>query len=313
MPYRRPVKTRLSHRRGATNHLGSEAVLRDLTPPGPLNTELLTSADGQPVALHDFGGRGSPLLLSHGNGLNAGMWRACLPTLQEHFHCWGLDLRGHGATHTLSTDYDVDRERFAEDVLVAVDRLGEPVRYAAHSLGGAAGLYAARRCPEQFLGLWLYEPVVIDARLERDGPPKELVEAARRRRLDFPSADEAITNFCSKMPFSTCEPEAVRGYVELGSQATEQGVRLTCLGENEARVFGSGVPIELSSLATITCPATIGRGEATGPSHAIPASMATPIAQALPVGQLATFQGLTHFGPMESHPRVTASIVDTLG
>lgn len=293
-------------------------MLPRLTPPAPRSTVLVNSADGETLAVHDFGGEGPDLLLCHGNGLNAGMWRAALPHLVDRFHCWGLDLRGHGANRPESVTYDVNRDRFAEDVFAAMDHIAAnggaaPAFYAAHSLGGAAGVHAARREPQRFRGLWLFEPVVVSDDFVRPGPPSFLIEASRRRRMEFGSAEEAFENFCSKPPFNTCDPEAVRGYVEIGVRLIGEGpaVRLSCEGENEARVFGSGQPLDFSTLAAITCPTVIARGENTGDAHAIPAAMAEPISKAIPGATLIEFSGLTHFGPMEAPAEIAASIIAT--
>src|SRR6185369_13654375 len=56
----------------------------------------LRDDDGEHAALHDLGGDGPALLLTHGNGLNAGMWETVVPHLRSTFHCFGLDFRGHG-------------------------------------------------------------------------------------------------------------------------------------------------------------------------------------------------------------------------
>lgn len=274
----------------------------------------LISADGEHATLHDFGGDGPDLLFSHGNGLNAGMWRAVVPYLLDSFHCHGLDLRGHGANRIVRPDYAVDRERFAEDVKAAIDALGgKPIRYAAHSLGGASGLYAARRWPELFLGLWLYEPVMLSDEIVREGPPNVLIEASKRRRMEFDSVEEAIANFASKPPFNSCDPVALRGYVELGLRPLPDGrFRLSCEGEDEARVYAAGQPVSFATLATISCPVVVARGSATGEAHAIPAAMARPIAESLPNGLLESFPGLTHFGPMEDAPVIAASILRNL-
>jgi pimeloyl-ACP methyl ester carboxylesterase len=58
----------------------------------------LQDDDGEHAALHDLGGDGPALLLTHGNGLNAGMWATVVPHLRATFRCFGLDFRGHGAS-----------------------------------------------------------------------------------------------------------------------------------------------------------------------------------------------------------------------
>lgn len=271
----------------------------------------LTSPDGEGIALHDFGGDGPDLLLCHGNGLNAGMWRATLPALTERFHCFGLDLRGHGASRRTGPGYSVDRHRFADDVVTAIAAIGSgPIRYVAHSLGGASGIFAAMRSPELFEAMWLFEPVVVPDTMERTGGPTFLIEASRRRRMEFESADAAFDNFMAKPPFSGCDPEAVRGYVDIGTREVPGGVRLSCEGEDEARVFETGQPIDFAQLAVITCPTVIARGEDTGDEHAIPAAVAVPLTEAIPNAELRSFDGLTHFGPMEAPAVVAASIID---
>jgi pimeloyl-ACP methyl ester carboxylesterase len=56
----------------------------------------LRDDDGEHAALHDLGDQGPPLMLTRGNGLNAGMWATVVPHLRGAFHCFGLDFRGHG-------------------------------------------------------------------------------------------------------------------------------------------------------------------------------------------------------------------------
>lgn len=261
--------------------------------------------------MHDFGGDGPDLLLCHGNGLNAGMWFGALPFLTGSFHCYGLDLRGHGRSRPSEAGYSVDRDRMAEDVMAAVDALGgEPVRYVAHSLGGASAAFAGVRQPQLFRSLWLFEPVVVPQDFVREGGPTFLIEAARKRRMEFDSADDAFENFMAKPPFASCDPESVRGYVELGTRTLDDGrVRLSCEGEDEARVFEGGQPLDFSLLARIECPALIASGENTGGPHAIPSAVAPLVAEALPNAQLQEHAGLTHFGPMEDPELMAESII----
>jgi pimeloyl-ACP methyl ester carboxylesterase len=276
--------------------------------------EILTSNDGEQVALHDFGGIGPAVLLGHGNGLNAGMWVAAVPYLTERFHCYGIDLRGHGRCRPVNADYSVDRRRFGEDVLTCVDRVGGPVRYAGHSLGGAAALFAALARPEAFLAMWLFEPVLLPADFVRsgEGPPSTLIEGARNRRMEFESVDDAVDRFISKPPFAWCDPAAVRGYVETGTYPVEGGVRLSCEAENEARVFGSSEPLDFARLGAVPVPTVVAAGGDTDEAHAIPAKVAPLVADALADARLERHDSLSHFGPMQAPRAIAASIIEHL-
>ncbi|MGF1596534.1 MAG: alpha/beta fold hydrolase [Acidimicrobiales bacterium] len=280
--------------------------------------EILTSSDGEPVALHDAGGVGPPLLMGHGNGLNAGMWAAVIPHLRHRFHCYGIDLRGHGACRPVDPHYDVARERFADDVLACVDHLGAaPTRYVGHSLGGAAVIFAALQRPEAFAALWLFEPVVIPAGFARPdgGAPSALIEMARRRRMVFDSVDDAIARFSSKPPFAGCDPTSVRAYAEVGTAPVDPddpsaGVRLSCRGEDEARVFGTGEAIDLDRLNGLRLPTLVVCGGVDDDDHAVPAQVAPVLADALGAGRLERHPELTHFGPMEDPVATARSILD---
>lgn len=271
---------------------------------------ILRSPDGEPTALHDFGGEGPALLLGHGNGLNAGMWVAAVPFLRGHFHCYGVDLRGHGASRPENRAYSVVREHFGDDILTCIDAIDDaPVRYAGHSLGAASAVVAALKRPEAFVGLWLFEPVIVPDDFERPSAPSMLIEAARRRRMTFDSVDDAIERFSSKLPFAGCDPVAVRAYVEIGSYPVEEGIRLSCEGVDEARVFESSQPTDFSRLAALTMPIVVAAGGEEVEVHAIPARVAPLVAKALANATFEVFPTLTHFGPLEAPEMIAQSVI----
>ncbi|MEM9134018.1 MAG: alpha/beta hydrolase [Actinomycetota bacterium] len=277
--------------------------------------KLLPSVDGELVALHDLGGDGPgpPLLLSHGNGLNVGMWAAALPLLRERFRCFGLDLRGHGRSRPSGPGYSVARADLAGDVATAVAAIGEPVRFAGHSLGAASAVLAAVEDIDRFTGLWLFEPVIAPIDLDLGDGPIQLIEISRRRRMDFDSVEDAIERFSSKPPYAGCHPAAVRGYVEIGTVPTATGVRLSCSGEDEARGFEEREQYDLSRFAVIDRPTVVAAGGRADEPNTIPRLLADHVVGAIPGARLELFAGMTHFGPMEQPEVAARSVIELFG
>ena len=266
---------------------------------------ILNGTDGEHCVLHDLGGDGPPLLLTHGNGLNAGMWATAIPYLQPHRRCFGLDFRGHGASTVLNPPLDVDRSLLVAEVLQAVGVIAdEAIDALGHSLGGATLLRTELENPGTFRKLWLFEPVMVPEGHTRPDGDHPLVLAARRRRSQFASVDEFVERLMSKPPYSDCEEEAVRSYAELGTQASESGVTLSCSGETEAQIFSSGTSTDFLSLSSVAIPVVVARGQAVAGGNELPPAMAAPISSHLGNGQLLSMDGLTHFGPMEDGRRV---------
>jgi len=44
-------------------------------------------------------GSGAPLILLHGWGLHSGVWESSLPILEKYFHCYAVDMLGHGESN----------------------------------------------------------------------------------------------------------------------------------------------------------------------------------------------------------------------
>lgn len=102
--------------------------------------------DDRPVhlAVRDYGGGGSPVLLLHGLGGTLLHWEAVAPLLTGVHRVVCMDLRGHG----LSGDGPWNWEAVLDDLQAVIDHLGldAPV-VVGHSLGGMIAVQWALRHP----------------------------------------------------------------------------------------------------------------------------------------------------------------------
>jgi pimeloyl-ACP methyl ester carboxylesterase len=102
------------------------------------------ASDGLALAVTEFGGSGTPILLLHGLMGRASTWWADAEWLTRYGRVVGLDARGHGrsaARGPWTTD------RMAADVVDVLAGLG-PAVVVGHSMGGLHGLVAAAGRPE---------------------------------------------------------------------------------------------------------------------------------------------------------------------
>lgn len=277
----------------------------------------IPSTDGVRVALHDLGGDGPPLLMTHATGLCGRVWEPVAAFLADRFHCWAPDLRGHGDAVT-PAGLDMSWTGFAADVLAVVDHLGRQgpavTRAAGHSKGGASLLLAEQDRPGTFGVLYLYEPVVFPHHLVADRPPgpNPLAEGARRRRERFGSRAEAVANFSAKPPFDVLHPDALAAYVDHGfADLREGGIILKCRPENEARTYEMGPQHRaFDALGEVTGRVTVAVGERD--AHQGPGLVAPLIAEALPNGTEVVESDLGHFGPLEDPARIAEVIATAL-
>lgn len=284
--------------------------------------QLVRSTGGVDVALHDLGGHGPPLLLTHATGFCGPVWRPLARHLADRYHAHAPDLRGHGESVT-PVGLDFHWDGFADDVLAVVDHLREhhgvhgPLPAVGHSKGGAALLLAEQRRPGTFAQLYCFEPVVFppmparpagdDTGASGSGGGNHLAEGALRRRPTFPSFGDAYDNFAAKPPLNVLRADALEAYVHGGFRRTDDGsVTLRCRPEDEAQVYRMGASHDaFAHLAEVTIPVTIASGRA---DPFGPAAMAPAIAERLPHGRLVVFEDLGHFGPLEDPDRVADSV-----
>lgn len=277
-----------------------------MTPPN-----VVPSSDGVQLAVHDLGGAGPTLLISHATGFHGRCYLPVAAELAEQFHSVAFDYRGHGDTP--QPERPIDWVRYGDDAVAIATALvelsGEPIVAFGHSMGGACLLMAAHRNPALFARLVVFEPIVFPAEGVRPGGEgSPLVEGARRRRATFASYDAAIANYAAKPPLMAFTPEALDAYVRYGFREGEDGqVHLKCLPEIEAGTFEiGGKHGTWDVLGEIETPVVVAAGRA---EESQPPSMIAPeVAARLPHGRFVSLEALDHFAPMTS-PAIVADLI----
>lgn len=86
-------------------------------------------------------GRGKPMVLVHGFGLDHRMWKYQIPYLKNHgYHVVSIDLRGFGDSKDMPASYTYDT--WANDLGKAIDKFErDDVTLVGYSLGGAIAMH----------------------------------------------------------------------------------------------------------------------------------------------------------------------------
>jgi pimeloyl-ACP methyl ester carboxylesterase len=274
---------------------------------------MIPSLDGIIIAMHDFGGQGSPVLLSHATGFHAHCWEPMARILSASHHVMGFDHRGYGDAETVDPA-TIEWQQYGNDALAAARHLsaqhdGQPIVGIGHSMGGASLLMAALQEPSLFSALFVFEPIVFPPAPENeDRPSSPLAGGARKRRSTFPTFEAALENFTAKPPMASFHPVAREAYVRHGFKPNANGeVELKCLPEHEARTYETGgTHSTWGDLANISTRVWVLSG---APAPFQPSSFASKVAENIPGSTYVQFDEMGHFGPLE-HPAHIATLVE---
>jgi pimeloyl-ACP methyl ester carboxylesterase len=269
------------------------------------------TTDGIDVACYDFGGRGPDILLVHATGFCAAVMSALAGALRDRFHCFGIDLRAHGAS-ARPTDGDLHWRGFASDVIAAVDQLALQAPAAfGHSCGGASLLLAEESRPGTFGSLYCYEPIVFPPVVPPapDMGTNPMSEAARRRRSSFASREEALRNFSVKPPFGTLRPDVLASYVDNGfSREADGTINLRCRREDEAEVFAQSFSHDaFANSDLVGCHVTLACG---GNSDGFGPDSLCLLSDRMAASEVLVVAGLGHLGPLEDPDAVARTVPD---
>ena len=275
----------------------------------------VASTDGVDVAVHELAGEAPlPILdVAHATGFHGLAYRQMARALADALPRLRRPTSGATATRRRRPTGTSTGAGYGDDATaVARDLAGRPggtdgLVGFGHSKGGTALLMAARREPDLFRLLVLFEPIVFPLALaDADRPQSELPGGARRRRPVFPSYEAAIANFAAKPPMRAFDPQVLEDYVRGGFGEAPEGVRIKCDPEHEARTFEMGGQHDTwDHLPDIAVPTLVVAGVIG--EHG-PAAGARPIVERLPNGRYQHVPELDHFGPM-THPELVAELV----
>ncbi len=277
----------------------------------------VASSDHVSVAVHELGGSGRPLLLSHATGFHGYCYLPIADELSDTFTSYALDYRGHGDT-ARPDDWQVQWERYGDDALAAARAVapdGGLIGFG-HSMGGAGLLMAARRDPGLFELIVAFEPIVFPPREvdPHDGTENNgtlLSRGARKRRASFDSFDQAIANYSSKPPMMAFDPDVLRLYVGHGFRPAPEGIRLKCDPEHEARTFDTGgAHTTWAELPDIDTRVVVIAGQV---DEFGPAAIAEEIADHLPNATYVENDSWNHFAPFIDPGAMATLIRDAAG
>lgn len=269
----------------------------------------VSSTDHVSVAVHEFGGSGRPLLLSHATGFHGYCYLPIADALADEMTSYALDYRGHGDT-ARPDGVPIDWDRYGDDALAAgraVAPNGALIGFG-HSMGGACLLMAAHRDPELFDLIVVFEPIIMPERTVGDpaGGGSALAAGARRRRASFESFEQAIDNYSSKPPMMAFDADVLRLYVAHGFRPAPEGVRLKCDPETEGATFDTGGNHQTwAALPEIDVPVVVIAGDV---SESGPASIAVEIAERLPDSTYVQRDDWNHFTPFIDPPAIAEQI-----
>jgi pimeloyl-ACP methyl ester carboxylesterase len=257
----------------------------------------IASADGNTIAVYEFGGSGEPLLLVHATGFGAPMYRAFARELTDTFRVVALDVRGHGNS-SAQPGIDLDWDRLADDVIAVANRIGDgPLHAFGHSMGGGVLALAEHLRPGTFRSLFLYEPIAFPSDFPMTGQ-NFMANTARKRRDKFASREEVLYRYATRPPLNSIRAEFLVDYIDNGFVDNTDGtVSLKCLPENEARIFEEARAMQIERVADVVTPTVV----AVGQSHESldPALLGPFVAKGLANATLLHYDHIGHFGPFE--------------
>ncbi|MCB9186578.1 MAG: alpha/beta hydrolase [Flavobacteriales bacterium] len=225
------------------------------------------TANGIPFV--DFGGDDEVIHFAHANGFPTESYRLLAEELTKRHRVIGMEAQplwpnsSWKAFHTWETAAD-DMIRFLDE------RQLSGIIGAGHSFGAIATVIAANKRPDLFSKLVLVEPVILPKwiyRLSASAPywflkqMNPVAKKAAKRTEVWDNREMVFNQFREKKVFSKMSDEALRDYVNAGTELTKEGkAKLRYSKEWETRVYLT-VSDPRKELAKLNVPFIVFRGK----------------------------------------------------
>ena len=256
----------------------------------------------------EWDNNGPPIVLVHGTGFHAYVWKPIAQLLSQSFRVLALDQRGHGDSSKPEGGYGWND--FGDDLHRFLDALGlAHVTAVGHSAGATAIAYCSAHHPGSVARAVLIDPILFpraaQAQAGRNHAP--LVQPARKRRTVWESRTSMFHSYRTRSPLNTWREDVLWAYIEEGTFLRPDGhVELKCPASIEAQIFDQAGSLDSSGiLPRVSIPVLVLRGEN---SDAFTESDATTAASLLANATSKTIGRASHFVPMERPDAVERAI-----
>lgn len=248
---------------------------------------------------YDVQGRGAPVILIHGLGLNRQMWQWQMPALLPDFRVVTYDLLGHGDSAKPTGPYTM--QHMVHQLAELMNDLGiDHAAIVGFSLGGLIARAFALAHPGKTAAL-----VVMNSAHARTPEQRDSINArVRQAETAGPAAtvDAALTRWFGGA-FAKREPnilQQVRQWV-VANNASAYPELYKLLAEGDRGLE--------SAIADIDCPTLIVTGSE---DHGNSPEMAQAMAAVMPNARVAILPGLRHMALVEDPAAVNALLVPFL-
>jgi pimeloyl-ACP methyl ester carboxylesterase len=147
----------------------------------------------------ELGGEGPPLLLIHGLSSSWQSWVGVVPQLTAGWHCYAMDLRGHGASGHVKGGYH--RDKYAADAAAVIrGHIGEPVHLIGHSLGATTAMGACALVPDMVKAVIYEDPPMFSH--TRPGNSGRSRFGARLEQIKSAKSAEELAELASEPGFT---------------------------------------------------------------------------------------------------------------